>query len=78
MTWRSGHRLAKASRVEKRSFKREFISRSYNTLIKLMFRTKFSDAQCGFKAISRRVSRELVPLDSGQGVVLRYGTADIG
>ena len=62
-----GSRLAKASRVEKRSVKREFISRSYNTLIKLMFRTKFSDAQCGFKAISRKVCRELVPLIRDKG-----------
>lgn len=62
-----GSRLAKASRVEKRSLKREFISRSYNMLIKMMFRTRFSDAQCGFKAISRRVSRELVPLIRDKG-----------
>ena len=62
-----GTRLAKASRVEKRSLKREFISRCYNLLIKFMFRTKFSDAQCGFKAISRKVSRELVPLIRDKG-----------
>ena len=57
-----GSRLAKASKVEKRGLKREFISRSYNMLIKLMFQTKFSDAQCGFKAINTRVSQQLVPL----------------
>ena len=62
-----GSRLAKASRVEKRSVKREFISRSYNMLIKVMFGTRFSDAQCGFKAISYRVSRELVPLIRDKG-----------
>lgn len=62
-----GSRLAKGSRVEKRSLKREFISRSYNMLIKVMFQTRFSDAQCGFKAISRRVSRELVPLIRDKG-----------
>jgi hypothetical protein len=27
-----------------------------------MFRTRFSDAQCGFKAISQNASNELVPL----------------
>ncbi len=57
-----GTRLAKGSRVEKRSFKREFISRSYNRLIKCMFRTRFSDAQCGFKAINQKASNELIPL----------------
>ena len=62
-----GSRLAKASRVEKRSLKREFISRSYNMIIKLMFQTKFSDAQCGFKAIGNRASRELVPLIRDKG-----------
>ena len=57
-----GTRLAKGSRVEKRSFKREFISRSYNQLIKCMFRTRFSDAQCGFKAINQKASNQLIPL----------------
>ena len=62
-----GTRLAKGSRVEKRSLKREFTSRSYNWLIKCMFRTRFSDAQCGFKAISQNVSNELVPLIRDKG-----------
>ena len=57
-----GSRLAKGSRVDRRSFKREIISRGYNLLIKTMFWTHFSDAQCGFKAVSQRVARELVPL----------------
>ena len=55
-----GSRLMKDSRVT-RSFKREFISRSYSTLIRLMFFTPFRDAQCGFKAISRSAARALVP-----------------
>ena len=62
-----GTRLGKGAKVEKRSFKREFISRSYNRLIKLMFRTRFSDAQCGFKAISQKASNELVPLVRDRG-----------
>lgn len=45
-----------------RCFKRELASRCYNTLIKLLFRTGFSDAQCGFKAISRRAAADLLPL----------------
>ncbi len=61
-----GSRLMRGARIE-RSFKREFISRSYNHLIRLLLRTRFSDAQCGFKAVSRRVVREIVPLIEDQG-----------
>jgi glycosyltransferase involved in cell wall biosynthesis len=57
-----GSRLLRGARVT-RQWKREFISRSYNLLVKLLFpRRRFSDAQCGFKAVSRRVAHELVPL----------------
>ena len=56
-----GSRLLPASSV-KRSFKREFTSRSYNLLIRAMFLGKFSDAQCGFKALSSKATQELVPL----------------
>jgi len=55
-----GSRLMSGSRVV-RSLKREIISRTYNLLIKLMFFTKFHDAQCGFKAISGRAAQELIP-----------------
>lgn len=57
----TGSRLMTNSRIE-RSPKRELISRSYNLIIKAMFFTRFSDAQCGFKAVSQRACRELVPL----------------
>lgn len=60
-----GSRLSRGSKV-KRAFKREFISRSYNLMIKMMFRTRFSDAQCGFKAVSRKAAQELVPLIKDQ------------
>ena len=56
-----GSRLIKGSKV-KRPFKREFISRSYGTLIRAMFFTPFKDAQCGFKALSRGAVNVLVPL----------------
>ncbi len=56
-----GSRLASDSRVT-RGCKREFISRSYNFLIKSLFRTHFSDAQCGFKAVSRKVVDDIMPL----------------
>ena len=44
-----------------RSRKREVISRVYNGILKLVLRTSFSDAQCGFKAVSREVVERLVP-----------------
>jgi glycosyltransferase involved in cell wall biosynthesis len=57
----TGSRLLPASRT-KRSLKRDFISRTYNLMIKLMFpRKRFSDAQCGFKACTRQAVQELVP-----------------
>ncbi len=55
-----GSRLSKGSRVT-RSIKREFISRSYNMLIKSMFFTPFQDAQCGFKALTRKTAQAIVP-----------------
>ncbi len=48
--------------LTKRGFKREFISRCYNRLVKLLFHTRFSDAQCGFKAITREAAARLLPL----------------
>lgn len=60
-----GSRLLKGSSV-KRSLKRELTSRSYNFIIKVMFRTRFSDAQCGFKALSGKAAQELVPLIQDQ------------
>ncbi|TCD53828.1 glycosyltransferase [Alloscardovia theropitheci] len=45
-----GSRLMKNSQTT-RSAKREFISRTYNKLLKLYSGALFSDAQCGFKAI---------------------------
>ncbi|MBI1178880.1 glycosyltransferase [bacterium] len=55
-----GSRLLKPS-LTKRRLKRELISRGYVRLIRLMFRTHFSDAQCGFKAITRKAAVELLP-----------------
>lgn len=55
-----GSRLAKGAEIE-RSLKREFISRAYNVVIRTMMRTRFRDAQCGFKAMSRGAARVLIP-----------------
>jgi len=48
-----GSRHLKESKIE-RSLTREFFSRSYNLLVKVLFRTKIKDFQCGFKAFKRR------------------------
>ncbi len=56
-----GSRLRHDSRVT-RGPKRELISRSYNLLVRGALRTRFSDAQCGFKAIRADVAREVLPL----------------
>jgi putative flippase GtrA len=61
-----GTRLARGSRVV-RGTKREVISRSYNLLLHGTLATKFSDAQCGFKAIRRDVAEQLLPLVEDTG-----------
>lgn len=56
-----GSRLAAGARVQ-RSLKRRVLTRGYNFLIGALMRTRFSDAQCGFKAASREVAQRVVPL----------------
>ncbi len=55
-----GSRLMQASMVARR-LKREILSRGFNLLIRLLFQTRFSDAQCGFKALKRDVAQLLLP-----------------
>jgi len=61
-----GTRLARGSRVI-RGPKRELISRSYNLLLRTLMGARFSDAQCGFKAIRRDQARALLPLTQDTG-----------
>ncbi|OKH82509.1 sugar translocase [Mycobacterium sp. ST-F2] len=61
-----GTRLARASRVV-RGPKREFISRCYNLILRGALAAKFSDAQCGFKAIRADVAQALLPLVEDTG-----------
>jgi putative flippase GtrA len=61
-----GTRLARGSRVV-RGAKREFISRCYNLLLRGTLAARFSDAQCGFKAIRREVASELLPVVQDTG-----------
>jgi putative flippase GtrA len=56
-----GTRLARDSRVV-RGPKRELISRTYNLLLRLVLRSRISDAQCGFKAMDRRAAQNILPL----------------
>jgi glycosyltransferase involved in cell wall biosynthesis len=56
----TGSRMTRGSQIT-RSLKREITSRGLITLIKLLFLSKLSDTQCGFKAISRQAAQELIP-----------------
>jgi len=60
-----GSRLARGS-TTKRCFKRELTSRAYNIILKCILFVRFSDAQCGFKAVTREVVERLVPLVKDQ------------
>jgi glycosyltransferase involved in cell wall biosynthesis len=70
---RSGHsdiaigtRLGRGSRVV-RGAKREFVSRSYNLILRLAMGVTFTDAQCGFKAMRREVAQRVLPLVEDTG-----------
>lgn len=69
-----GSRLRHGSRVS-RGPKRELISRGYNLLVKGTMRTRFTDAQCGFKAIRARRRPRAAAAGRGQRLVLRHRAA---
>jgi glycosyltransferase involved in cell wall biosynthesis len=54
-----GSRLARGARVV-RGPKRELISRGYNRILRTVLRARFTDAQCGFKAVRREVAQALL------------------
>ena len=56
-----GSRLVSESTVT-RSFRRQAISRIYNAILRLVFGFKITDAQCGFKALSKEAAQRLIPL----------------
>ena len=72
-----GTRLARGARVV-RGPKREVISRGYNLLLRGTLAARFSDAQCGFKAIRADVADALLPLVRGHRLVLRHRAARAG
>ncbi|KAA8820358.1 glycosyl transferase [Bifidobacterium rousetti] len=55
-----GCRLFDESEVT-RSAKREFISRTYNGMLRVLLGAAFHDAQCGFKAMTAPAARHLLP-----------------
>jgi putative flippase GtrA len=61
-----GSRLSASSRVV-RGPKREFVSRSYNLILRGVLGARFSDAQCGFKAVRTDVAHQLLPLVADTG-----------
>ena len=50
-----------------RGAKRELISRCYNLMLRVVLRSRFSDAQCGFKAIRADQAQRLLPLVEDTG-----------
>ncbi|MBI4884550.1 MAG: bifunctional glycosyltransferase family 2/GtrA family protein [Actinobacteria bacterium] len=56
-----GSRLAPGALVA-RGPRREFISRCYNRVLRLVFVNRFRDAQCGFKVARRDIVEKLLPL----------------
>lgn len=57
----TGSRLQKGKSKTTRSRKRQIVSRCYNILVRRVLWIHFSDAQCGFKAVSRRAIERIVP-----------------
>lgn len=57
-----GSRLAKGARVEGRTILRELTSRALNFFfLQFLFHTHFTDAQCGFKGVTKKVVDDLIP-----------------
>ena len=61
-----GSRLHSSARVT-RGPKREFISRSYNLILRTTLAARFRDAQCGFKAVRSDIAKTLLPLIEDEG-----------
>ncbi len=56
----TGSRMTRGSQIT-RSLRRETTSRGFILLIKLLFLSRLSDTQCGFKSITRQAAHELLP-----------------
>ena len=67
----TGYDIAIGSRLHPesdtvRSIRREVLSRGYNIILRTAFGAPISDAQCGFKAVTRSCARALIPLVQNQ------------
>lgn len=67
-----GYNVAVGSRYiaganAQRSFKRKFMSKVYNLLLKSFLHVNFKDAQCGFKAFDSKVISDILPKTSDDG-----------
>jgi glycosyltransferase involved in cell wall biosynthesis len=57
-----GSRWLKDSKVEQaQPFARQFVSRMFNLLVRLLFGMKFRDTQCGAKVMHQTVVRDILP-----------------
>lgn len=62
-----GSRISHGSIVKGRTLLREFLSRTYSMVIRIMFFTGFVDAQCGFKVLTYHAAQEIVPAVKDNG-----------
>ena len=70
-----GSRLARGSRV--RAARSASSSRAtYNHILRSVLRARFTDAQCGFKAVRGRRARRAARRGARRGLVLRHRAAD--
>ena len=69
-----GTRLRHSSRVA-RGPRREIVSRGYNLLLRGTLRVRFSDAQCGFKAVRREAAVSVGVTSTGAGLVAGGSTS---
>jgi len=60
-----GSRLLSKSKIE-RPLNREIVSQTYNLLSRIILGHKFSDMQCGFKAISKNAFMKVAPFLAGE------------
>lgn len=63
---RSGNDIVIGSRYHKRSktkrtILRKTLSKGYNNIIRIFFKTKIHDFQCGFKAINNKIKEKVLP-----------------
>lgn len=56
----AGSRLASGAIVIGRTRLRNFTSRCFNSIVRISFRTRFSDGMCGFKFLRRPILRHLM------------------